>query len=111
MMSLFQLLPYMLETVRVPRALKVEATVSRVSLWVLGTVVGGTLGFVVMVDTHLAANPYALLTVICSFTFLVRAGARALVRTRAFVRVRVRLLACVRGLASGQPNCAAWCLG
>ncbi|KAG2427956.1 hypothetical protein HXX76_011943 [Chlamydomonas incerta] len=50
---------------------RVEATVSRVSLWVLGTVVGGTLGFVVMVDTHLAANPYALLTVICAFTFLV----------------------------------------
>ncbi|PNH05904.1 hypothetical protein TSOC_007796 [Tetrabaena socialis] len=50
---------------------KVEATISKVALWVIGTAVGGTLGYVAMIGTDLATNPYGLMAVICAFTFMV----------------------------------------
>jgi hypothetical protein len=36
----------------------VEATVSKAALWVVGTTLGGTLGYVVMVSSALSTNPY-----------------------------------------------------
>lgn len=50
---------------------QVEATVSQVSLWVVGTAVGGTLGYLAMLDPDLATNPYGLMAIICTYTFLV----------------------------------------
>ncbi len=54
-----------------PCAAQVEATVSKAVLWVIGTAVGGTLGFIVMVDNDLATNPYGLMAILCAFTFVV----------------------------------------
>ncbi|KAG2431911.1 hypothetical protein HXX76_009402 [Chlamydomonas incerta] len=50
---------------------RVEATISKVSLWVVGTAVGGTLGYLAMLDADLATNPYGLMAIICAYTFLV----------------------------------------
>ena len=40
---------------------RVEMTVSRGVLRIAGTVIGGTLGFLIMLNYSLAANPYALM--------------------------------------------------
>ncbi|KAG2487722.1 hypothetical protein HYH03_013721 [Edaphochlamys debaryana] len=50
---------------------RVEATVSKVAFWVVGTAIGGTLGYICMIHTDLATNPYGLMAIICTFTFLV----------------------------------------
>ncbi|PNW70765.1 hypothetical protein CHLRE_17g733400v5 [Chlamydomonas reinhardtii] len=50
---------------------RVEATISKVTFWVVGTAIGGTLGYLAMLDTHLATNPYGLMVIICVYTFLV----------------------------------------
>ncbi len=52
---------------------QVEATVSKAALWIGGTVAGAILGYVCMVSSDLATNPYGLMTIICAFTFLVGA--------------------------------------
>lgn len=41
------------------------------TFWVVGTAIGGTLGYLAMLDTHLATNPYGLMVIICVYTFLV----------------------------------------
>ncbi|KAG2454348.1 hypothetical protein HYH02_001373 [Chlamydomonas schloesseri] len=60
---------------------RVEATVSKVVVWVLGTVIGGTLGYVAMLHAHLATNPYGLMAVICAYTWLVGATNASTLRT------------------------------
>ena len=50
---------------------QVEATVSRTLLRIVGTAVGGSLGYVAMVHARLATNPYGLMAIICTFTFAV----------------------------------------
>ncbi|KAG2454349.1 hypothetical protein HYH02_001374 [Chlamydomonas schloesseri] len=57
---------------------RVEATISQVALWVVGTAVGGTLGYLAMLDPDLATNPYGLMVVICAYTFLVGASSTAI---------------------------------
>lgn len=51
---------------------RVEATASKVVLRIAGTVVGGVLGFLLMMNTHLATNPYALAAITTVITSLVR---------------------------------------
>ncbi|KAG2487709.1 hypothetical protein HYH03_013708 [Edaphochlamys debaryana] len=50
---------------------RVEATVSKVAFWVVGTAIGGTLGYICMINTDLATNSYGLMVIICTYTFLV----------------------------------------
>ena len=40
---------------------RVEMTVSRGVLRIVGTIIGGTIGFLIMLHHSLAANPYALM--------------------------------------------------
>ncbi len=44
---------------------RVEMTVSRGVLRIAGTVVGGSIGFLIMLHYSLAANPYALMVKPC----------------------------------------------
>ncbi|KAG2431908.1 hypothetical protein HXX76_009399 [Chlamydomonas incerta] len=64
-------LAYAYEAAALAMTERVEATVSQVSLWVVGTAVGGTLGYLAMLDADLATNPYGLMAIICAYTFLV----------------------------------------
>eukprot|EP00198_Chlamydomonas_reinhardtii_P010228 XP_001699565.1 predicted protein [Chlamydomonas reinhardtii] len=64
-------LAYAYEAAALAMTERVEATVSQVSLWVVGTAVGGTLGYLAMLDPDLATNPYGLMAIICTYTFLV----------------------------------------
>ncbi|KAL6762043.1 hypothetical protein V8C86DRAFT_715099 [Haematococcus lacustris] len=50
---------------------RVESSASKAAMWVLGTALGGTLGFLVMLSPNLATNPYAIMAVMCTFAFLV----------------------------------------
>lgn len=51
--------------------MQVEATVSKAALWVVGTAVGGTLGYAAMVSSVLATNPYGLMAILMAFTAIV----------------------------------------
>ena len=46
---------------------------SKAALWLAGTIAGAILGYVCMVSPDLATNPYGLMTIICTFTFIVGA--------------------------------------
>jgi hypothetical protein len=43
----------------------------QVVMWLFGTVVGATLGFVLMISQAMATSPYGLMAIICAYTFLV----------------------------------------
>eukprot|EP00798_Chlamydomonas_sp_ICE-L_P018570 gene18570-25079_t len=55
---------------------RVEATWSGVIQWLVGSALGGTLGMLCMLHNGLATNPYALMALICAFTFLVGTQAK-----------------------------------
>ncbi|CAL5226722.1 g9574 [Coccomyxa viridis] len=55
---------------------RVEMTVSRGVLRIVGTVIGGTIGFLIMLHHSLAADPYAHMALIVAFTFLFGLGGR-----------------------------------
>eukprot|EP00879_Flechtneria_rotunda_P012322 GHRR01012869.1.p1 GENE.GHRR01012869.1~~GHRR01012869.1.p1 ORF type:complete len:957 (+),score=306.37 GHRR01012869.1:270-3140(+) len=67
---------------------RVEATVSKVSFWVLGTIAGGALGFLVMYDPSVATNPYIMMVILVTAAFLVG----TLGPTRARVAVTLTLM-------------------
>eukprot|EP00877_Chromochloris_zofingiensis_P010507 jgi/Chrzof1/570/Cz01g20240.t1 len=50
---------------------RVEATVSKVVFWLAGTLIGGALGYVVMLKEPLATNAPALMAIICTYAFMV----------------------------------------
>ncbi|EIE18909.1 hypothetical protein COCSUDRAFT_59833 [Coccomyxa subellipsoidea C-169] len=55
---------------------RVEMTISKGVLRIGGTVVGGTLGFLVMLRSGLATNPYLLMLIVVTVTFLLGFGGR-----------------------------------
>ena len=67
-----------------------QATVSKVTLWVGGTLVGGALGFLAMLHPALATNPLALLAIICAVTFAVGLASAAQLRVGAGHTARVQ---------------------
>ncbi|BDA49627.1 hypothetical protein COCOBI_14-2470 [Coccomyxa sp. Obi] len=62
---------YAMTTVAVVLSEKIDTTVSKGVLRVAGTAIGGTLGFLVMLRSGLATNPYALVAIVCTVTALV----------------------------------------
>ena len=49
---------------------QIEATLQKTVFRIIGTVVGGLIGFLVMLKTESATNPYALMTIMCTIVFL-----------------------------------------
>ena len=49
---------------------QVDTTFVKGCLRILTTIIGAVLGFLVMLDTDVATNPYGLMAILCAFGFL-----------------------------------------
>ena len=49
---------------------QLEATLQKTLFRIVGTVFGGLIGFLVMLKSKSATNPYALMTIMCTIVFL-----------------------------------------
>ncbi|KAK9831494.1 hypothetical protein WJX81_002371 [Elliptochloris bilobata] len=64
-------LQYAMATVGVVLSEKVDTTLSKGVLRILGTISGGVIGFGVMASVQLASNAWALASIVCLFTLLI----------------------------------------